>query len=165
MPRTPQDLALLLQQTVDAELPHLKALPESAAVVRPAGSDTWSPKEELGHLIDSAANNHIRFVRGALETEFRGAPYAQNAWVNMHDYQGLPWNTIVDFWHQYNTLLARLVSHIPEAQMDTQCFIGSSAPVTLRFVIEDYVLHLRHHIDRLLKRRNITAYPGAAATI
>jgi hypothetical protein len=27
----------------------------------------WSPKEELGHLLDSAANNHQRIVRAQLE--------------------------------------------------------------------------------------------------
>ena len=159
------ELSNLLQQTIDEELPHLRALPEIAAAQKPAGPDSWSPKEELGHLIDSAANNHIRFVRGAIESEYRGAAYAQNAWVNIHDYQGLPWITIVDFWFQYNTLLARLVSHIPEARMNTQCFIGTGPPVTLRFVIEDYILHMRHHIDHLLKRENITTYPSATTTI
>ena len=39
------------------------------------GPDSWSPRQELGHLIDSAANNHIRFVRAATEPEFSGPGY------------------------------------------------------------------------------------------
>jgi hypothetical protein len=40
--------------------------------------------------------------------------------------------------------------------------IGDSAPVTLRFLIEDYVLHMQHHLDHILRRDNLTQYPGAA---
>ena len=121
----------------------------------------WSPKEELGHLIDSAANNHIRFVRGALEAEFRGPGYAQDDWVRLHGYGDMPWETIVNVWFQYNTLLAILVKRIPEDRLATRCFIGAGPPVTLGFVIEDYILHMQHHIDQLLGREVVTQYPGA----
>ena len=54
----------------------------------------WSRKQELGHLVDSAANNHVRIVRAALEAEFRGAPYDQQGWVRTHGYQELPWPSL-----------------------------------------------------------------------
>ena len=85
----------------------------------------------------------------------------REAWVNTHGYAEMPWSTIVDFWYSYNSLLSGLVARIPEARLnDLQ--IGSSGPITLRFVIEDYVLHMQHHIDMLLGRSVITQYPGAA---
>jgi hypothetical protein len=154
-------LSFFLSQTIERELPALRALTdERASIARAPGK--WSAKEELGHLIDSAANNHIRFVRGALDTEFRGPGYAQEDWVRLHGYSGMPWETIVSFWFDYNTFLAGLVGRIPEDRLATPCFIGTHSAVTLQFVIEDYVLHQQHHIDQLLGRESITAYPGAA---
>ncbi len=78
-----------------------------AACVPKTGA--WSPKQELGHLIDSAANNHIRFVLASLEGEFRGAGYAQDTWVDAHGYQDFAWTELVDLWYSYNSLLAHLV--------------------------------------------------------
>src|SRR5271170_3577980 len=98
----------LFRETLDRELPELRALPDAAAAIRPGGENTWSPKEELGHLIDSAANNHVRFVQALIQPECRGSSYAQNAWVEAHGYQDMPWPAIVEFWFQYNTFLVRL---------------------------------------------------------
>jgi hypothetical protein len=155
------DLALCLSQTIEREHPHLRALPETRASV-PRAAGKWCPKEELGHLIDSAANNHLRFVRAAIETEFHGPGYAQDDWVRLHDYAAMPWAEIVSFWFGYNLFLTGVVKRIPENKLPTKCFIGSSPAVTLHFVIEDYILHMQHHIDQILGRAVITQYPGAA---
>ena len=80
----PRDLSQLLQRAIDRELPNLLAVPD--ATIRPGG---WSHKQELGHLIDSAANNHIRFVLASIDGEFRGQGYAQDKWVEAHGYQDL----------------------------------------------------------------------------
>jgi hypothetical protein len=156
------NLSLFLAETVDRELPNLQALTEERASI-PRGPGKWRPKEELGHLIDSAVNNHIRFVRGATEPEFRGAGYRQDDWVRMNGYSGMPWEPIVDFWSRYNILLAGLVDRIPEDRLSTLCFIGTSPAVTLGFVIEDYILHMQHHIDQILGRKVITQYPSAGS--
>jgi hypothetical protein len=156
-------LSALLRQAIDHEIGHLRTLSESAAQIHPAGPDSWSPKQELGHLIDSAANNHIRFVRAALDGVYRGPGYAQNDWVAIHGYALMPWETIVTAWHSYNTVLAVLIANIPQNKLAADCFIGSAdTPDTLAFIVEDYILHMRHHIDHLLQRQSITEYPGAA---
>jgi hypothetical protein len=160
------ELSLFLTLTIEGELPNLRALSEDGASV-PRGPGKWSPKEELGHLIDSASNNHLRFVGAATQPEFRGPTYAQNEWVRLHGYARMPWETVVNFWFQYNALLGRVVENIPEDALDRLCFIGHGIghqpPVTLRFLIGDYVFHMQHHIDLLLRRETITAYPGASA--
>ncbi len=120
---------------------------------------TWSRKEELGHLIDSAANNHIRFARGAFEPEFHGPTYVPDAWVAAHHYRDRDWAKMVAFWSQYNLFLAELVQSIPEAQLGIQCSVAGNPPVTLQFLIEDYIVHLRHHVDQILDRPNPTPYP------
>jgi hypothetical protein len=154
------DLSLDVTDVIERELSNLRKLIDEQASA-PRGPGKWCPKEELGHLIDSAANNHIRFVRGALEPQFEGPGYSQDDWVRLHGYRDMPWETIVDLWSQYNSLLAALIRNIPENRLKTLCFIGSNAPVTLGFLINDYVLHMQHHIDQLLCREVITQYPGA----
>jgi hypothetical protein len=155
------DLAAALEEALRAAIGPLEEITEAEAATKPA-SNRWSKKEELGHLIDSAANNHIRFVRAALEPDFRGTGYAQDDWVRLHGYREMRWLELLDFWERYNGLLAHLVQQIPEERLEALCTVGESPRVTLRFLIEDYVLHMRHHLDRILERETITQYPGAA---
>jgi hypothetical protein len=154
------ELAQLLQKAIDAELPHLQSITESEAAVK--APPAWSRKEELGHLIDSASNNHLRFVGAALEPEFHGRSYNQNGWVMLHGYQQQSWSDLVEFWSRYNSLLTHVIARIPESKLQTGCRVGDSAPVTLQFLIEDYVAHMQHHLDHILRRETITQYPGAA---
>ena len=156
----PQELANALQETIERETAPLCGITEKEAGMKPTPR-AWSKKEELGHLIDSASNNHVRFVHASLN-EFRGSGYEQDRWVDLHGYNEMPWSEIVGFWRQYNDFLAALVRRIPEGRLATPCVVGNSSPVTLRFLIEDYVLHMQHHLDHILQREKITAYPGAA---
>ena len=157
-----RDLSTSLAQLIRDELPLLEAVSDLNAGRRSGADSNWSPKEELGHLIDSAANNHVRFVHALTEPEFRGASYAQNEWVTAHRYQEMPWLAIVDFWHRYNNFIASLLARIPENKLQTLCFIDSDNGVSLDFLVSDYVLHMRHHLDHILSRENVTAYPAVA---
>ena len=156
-----QDLALLLRQRIEAESSLLRAIPDLVAADKLGPK--WSRKEELGHLIDSASNNHLRFVRAALEPQYSGPTYDQDASVLLHGYQEIPWPELLELWRRYNLLLADLICRIPAAKLSTPCAIGDHAAVTLKFLMEDYVLHLRHHVDHILRRDPITPYPGEAA--
>lgn len=158
--RMAAELSRRLAQAIERELLNLRALTDDqASLSREPGK--WCPKEELGHLIDSASNNHLRFVGGALEPQFRGPGYAQNEWVKLHGYSTMRWEKVVDFWAAYNNFLARLIERIPDSQLETECFIAAYRPVTLHFLIDDYILHMQHHLDQLLRREIITQYPGA----
>jgi hypothetical protein len=160
----PHHLALALREAVDREAVLLRAVAERDASVKPSPK-VWSKKEELGHLIDSATNNHVRFVRAVIEPGFRGLGYEQDAWVSLHGYQEMPWTEIIDFWQRYNYFLAGLVRRIPEDRLSASCVVGESVPVTLQFLIEDYTLHMQHHLDHILAREMITEYPGAAVGV
>jgi hypothetical protein len=161
----PAELAQSLEHAVALEAVNLSAFTDKQAAVRPAGADSWSPKEELGHLIDSAVNNHLRFVRASLDGEYSGPGYDQNGWVRAHGYHDWPWHTLIHIWRQHNAALVPVIKLIPEGRLAAPCAIGQAAPVTLRFVIEDYILHMQHHLDHILHREKITQYPGAAAGI
>jgi len=158
----PQDLARRLADSIARELPALRAIAEDQAGAKPARAGAWSRKQELGHLIDSATNNHVRFVRASLEPEFHGPSYDGDGWMALHGYGEHQWNTLLDFWERYNRLLVELVARIPAERLATHCFVGVSEQVTLGFLIEDYIAHMQHHLDHILGREKLTEYPGAA---
>ncbi len=112
-------------------------------------ADAWTRKQVLGHLIDSAINNHVRFVMAALDGEYTGPAYHAQGWVTMHDYANMLWSELLDLWKAHNSLLARVVRQIAEENLTAECRIGSDKPVTLRYVIEDYLHHLEEHISEI----------------
>ena len=130
-------------------LPRLQAITEAESSVRPA-EEKWSKKEILGHLVDSASNNHQRFVRAQLSAEIRLPEYDQEAWVRTQSYQTESWNDLVQLWKLYNLHLIHTAAKIPEEKLKSMCFIGDNPPVTLEFIITDYVRHLRHHLEQIV---------------
>ncbi len=121
---------------------------ETESVIRPA-SGRWSKKEILGHLIDSAANNHQRFVRAQAEPEFSFPGYAQEFWVDTQQYQQEPWQTLIGLWEGYNTHLLHVITLVPRERLKHRCNIGGAEPVTLEFLVTDYVAHLLHHLEQI----------------
>ena len=110
----------------------------------------WTRKQIVGHLLDSAANNRQRFVRAAAEGKYKGPKYAQDAWVAAHGYANQPWETLLGWWEAEHEILIVIVDRIPEDRLESSCVVGSDAPVTLQFLIEDYVRHQRWHLKQLL---------------
>src|SRR5580700_8958249 len=109
----------------------------------------WSRKEILGHLIDSAANNHQRFVRGQLERELITPSYAQKEWVETERFQDREWSDLIQFWLAYNRHLLHIMSHAAPDRLDSIIRIGENDAVSLEFVMIDYVSHMRHHLEQL----------------
>jgi DinB superfamily len=109
----------------------------------------WSKKEILGHLIDSAANNHQRFVRAQFE-DTPSITYAQDNWVSSQKYADEPAEYIIELWTSYNKHLSYLISIIPEDKLKNHCDIMQDKPVTLEWVITDYVRHLKYHLDQII---------------
>jgi hypothetical protein len=156
----PLALSRQLEDRIESDLPFLRAVSEEAAGRKPT-SGGWSPKEELGHLIDSAINNHTRFVTAGIGSEYRGPGYAQDEWVRLHGYSEVPWEKLVSWWFAQNQILVQLIARIPEEKLANLCHIGAHPVASLRFIIEDYGVHLQHHVDHLLSRPVITPYPQA----
>ena len=148
----PREYGERLRAAIERDLPKLRQVGESEASERP-GADNWSRKEELGHLIDSATNNHVRFVRTTLEAGYRGPSYDGAGWVRLQGYDKLPWVELVELWYRHNWLLAHLAGEIPEERINAWCEIGGEATGTLGFVIDDYVRHMQHHLDHILGRQ------------
>ena len=139
------DIGAALAQTVEAALPTLRAMSDTR-VEQPRAAGKWSPKQVIGHLIDSAANNHQRFVRAQEGDSYTGPGYTQDHWVAVQGYQDTAWEDLIALWRAYNHHLARVIERIPEARRSTALTIGSDPPRTLGFIASDYVRHLRHHL-------------------
>ena len=137
-----------LLSVVDAALPAVRAIAESVADT-PRAPGKWSPKQVIGHLIDSAANNHQRFVRGQEGGELTLPGYDQDHWVASQGYQDRAWQDVIRLWDAYNRHLAHVIARIPPDRRDVRCTIGAEPPVSLGFLAHDYVRHLRHHLGQL----------------
>jgi hypothetical protein len=109
----------------------------------------WTRKQIVGHLLDSAANNRQRFVRAATEGAYAGPKYAQDAWVAAHGYAEQDWETLLRWWQAEHEILAAVVDRIPEERLSAECVVGDDEPVTLRFLIEDYIVHQQWHFAQL----------------
>jgi hypothetical protein len=109
----------------------------------------WTRKQILGHLLDSATNNRQRFVRAAIDGSYAGPSYDQDAWLAAHGYAHLSWKTLVEWWKVENDILMGVVERIPEERMKALCTVGTDAPVTLRYLIENYTRHHFHHFEQL----------------
>ena len=132
--------------------------PEESA--RKTSPDKWSIKEILGHLIDSAANNHQRFVRAQLTDDLIFPGYEQEKWVNAQRYIDEPWSDMIQLWSSYNLHLVHVIAAIPEAtlmrarirhnldQIATRP-VDQKDPTTLDYFVRDYLVHLKHHLDQI----------------
>lgn len=137
-----------LSEAIENARPQLAAMSESQAAAK-MKPEKWSAKEIIGHLIDSAANNHQRFVRAQMGvTALQPYRYAQDQWVKVQQYQSADWQALVSLWYFYNTHLAHVIATMQAEFLDNELDVWDE-PATLRFVAEDYVRHLKHHLDQI----------------
>jgi len=134
-----------LRALIDEVPLRLRKLPPSQVELKPSPTN-WSPKEELGHLLDSAANNHQRIVRTQLEDKPKMPGYDGNAWVKLHRYQHRSWEEMVGIWRALNQQLLVAAEAVPDHDWSRTCTIADSQPLTLKFVFEDYIDHMLHHL-------------------
>lgn len=159
----PGDAPAYAHRLVDAvgrAAPVLLTFDDEATTRRPAPGK-WSPREIIGHLIDSASNNHQRFVRMRDRDDLVVDGYEQDDWVRAQRYQDSPWTELVVLWMTYNRHLARLMAATPAAARDRVRHahnlhlrayrpVSADRPATLGYFMNDYVDHLEHHLGQVL---------------
>jgi len=147
----PQNFAARLQKILSDDGTKLRAIPEADSGRRAGDRDGWSRKQELGHLIDSAVNNRIRFNVAALEGRYTGPTYDGNGWVDLGGYTEMPWTDIVETWTVLNRALAIGIQRIPKERLSASCKVGDHDPWSLESLIEDYIDHMQHHLEHILE--------------
>lgn len=141
---TPDRFAAVL--TAASERLRLLSPAEAASRPQPGA---WSKKEELGHLVDSAINNYARIIRVQRENAPALPGYQQDAWVERQGYQDRDWRKLIALWSALNEHMLAAAARIPSAALARTCTIAGSQPMTLEFVIEDYVDHMVHHLQHI----------------
>jgi hypothetical protein len=139
---------IVLRNLLDHVPDRLKQMPAEHVSRKPA-PHRWSPQEELGHLLDSAASNHQRIVRAQLDESPALPGYDGDGWVELHRYQKRAWRDLVVIWHSLNEQLLAAASAVPATGWHRTCTIAGSAPVTVAFVFEDYLHHMVHHLRHI----------------
>ena len=143
-----KELSEQLVCAIETAEPKLRKISEGEAA-KPILPGGWSRKQVLGHLIDSASNNHQRFVRAALQPSLDFPRYDQDGNVRLQAPQEADWSLLISLWVAYNRYLAHIIARLPAAKLETICRIGADEPVTLDFLAKDYVRHLLHHLNQI----------------
>lgn len=123
------------------------------------GPGKWTRLQVLGHLIDSAANNHQRFVRALAQPRLDWPGYDQMAHVAVQSYAAADPAVCLGLWTAYNRHISHVIRQITPAKASTRCSINGSPEMTLSDLTLDYVAHLEHHLKQLLEGRAI-GYSG-----
>jgi hypothetical protein len=127
---------------------------------RPPTPGKWCPREVIGHLIDSASNNHQRFVRAQFKDDLLFDGYEQDAWVSLQKYRDAPWDELIDLWRNFNLHIARIMQSAPYDErvrkrarhnLDEIAWqpVPRDEPATLDYFMSDYVGHLKHHLAQI----------------
>jgi hypothetical protein len=145
---TPAQVSAQLHAAIDDAMQLFAGVDETRTARRPEPGK-WCAREVLGHLIDSACNNHRRFVLGQGSDLKKIDGYRQDDWVGRQHYDRVPWRDLVALWSSYNRHLAHVIGCAPAATLGHSLESPAGPPVTLGFLMEDYVTHLRHHLDQL----------------
>ena len=111
--------------------------------------------------MDSAANNHQRFVRAQFKDDLVFPGYEQEEWVDIQHYQQESWPELIQLWKSFNLHIAHLDEHIPEGKLHKQCrdhslnkiawkLVSENEPATLEYMIVDYIGHMKNHLKQIL---------------
>lgn len=147
------------KQTIDSASQRLLQISETQSE-QPRAEEQWSSKQIIGHLIDSATNNHARFVVAQLKDDLIFPGYDQDGWVQVQHYQQASWAQLVELWRAYNLHLLHVMSHASAEKMNHRCTqhslqtiafetISESEAATLEYLMKDYVVHLKHHLNQV----------------
>lgn len=110
-----------------------------------------SIKQIIGHLIDSASNNHQRMVRLQYNQKLDFPDYRQDndRWIALQKYQDENWENLVQLWVFFNLHIAWIINQTDENHMSgfwTDC---DRTEVSLAQMIDGYYAHLLLHLNEI----------------
>ena len=146
-------LASDIENAVNEACQQLRKLPEETIEARPNPGD-WSVKEIVGHLVDSASNNHQRFVRLQVADGLIFPDYSQDndAWVSIQNYQKGHWDDLLALWRYFNLHLARVIRTVNERCIYHIWVLDEDTTITLGELMIDYLRHLKDHLQQIRER-------------
>ena len=139
-----------IEQKVNAAVEHWRDLPDKTLRFRPSENE-WSIKEITGHLIDSASNNHQRFIRLQLLEHLTFPDYGQDNihWVRIQNYQDRKWDELLGLWQHYNIQLAYIIRSVDLSCLSNVWQLDAQNRATLYELMIDYLRHLEVHLNQI----------------
>lgn len=146
-----KNVATELREIVTTYSTAFTALPEVEFSAKSV-PEKWSKKEIVGHLIDSAQNNLRRFIVTQYESTPPHIVYDQDFWVKSNDYQSMTSMDVIVLWMLVNYRICVVLDNMPEVNYSKQCNTGKGNEqlYTLEWLAQDYVKHLKHHINQIV---------------
>lgn len=143
-------LATEIESAVNTARQDLESLTGELIEARPK-SDEWSVKEVIGHLVDSASNNHQRFVRLQVSDGLNFPDYSRDneTWVSIQDYQNASWTDLLALWRYLNIHLAHVIRNVDGGCIDHVWVVDEDTTVSLSELMTDYLRHLQDHIEQI----------------
>lgn len=117
--------------------------------------DKWTLKEIIGHLIDSASNNHQRFIRFQLSEVLEFPDYRGSEWLRIQKHQNMKFSELLLLFYYYNKLLANIILNIDEKCLENKWNINwdeNSTFITFEKLIIHYVNHMKSHLTHFRER-------------
>jgi hypothetical protein len=143
-----EDAILRFEQLLDENVLYFPTIAPIILEERKPGK--WSKKEILGHLVDSAIHNLVRFTEiNYLEKPYQHRPYNQIDLVNLNQYQSMDINDLTILWFSINKQIIRIMKSVDEKALDYKIILSDESVIDLKFLMTDYVAHLEHHINQL----------------
>ncbi|MCB0489222.1 MAG: DinB family protein [Cyclobacteriaceae bacterium] len=121
----------------------------------------WSKKEVIGHLTDSGQNNLRRFIVGQYESTPPKIVYEQDFWVSANNYQSMKSKDVIELWRLVNLQICQVLNNMNPDNYSKTCDSGKMQPSvhSLEWLAEDYVKHLKHHINQIIAKSFDIVYP------
>ncbi len=137
-----------IEKLVSEWEPKLLALPENVITER-RNHQNRTIKQLIGHLLDSASNNHQRMVRLQYNDDLTFPDYTQDndLWIAIQDYQHSDWKNLVLLWKSFNLHIIHLIKSIDTSKLNNYWTDYEGAKVTLEDMIKGYPWHLNLHIN------------------
>lgn len=128
--------------------------------VRKSSPEKWSIKEIIGHLIDSASNNHQRFVRAQFSDDLVFPGYQQDDWISVQNYQNESWKNLIELWKSFNLHILHVMKTANESKRKQIRLkhnlhqlawktVPENEPATLEYFMLDYIGHFNHHLNQV----------------
>ncbi len=113
-------------------------------------------RQIVGHLVDSASNNHQRIVRLQYNAVLEFPDYRQDndRWIVLQDYETSDWQELTALWKYYNLHLMHVIRAVRTDALDNRWADFEGNEVTLREMIAGYLDHLNLHLGEIEKLIN-----------
>ncbi len=118
-------------------------------------ADKWSLKQIIGHLIDSASNNHQRFVRLQLADDVKFADYDKDQWLHVEKHNLVLFTDLFTLFLYLNRLLAHLIENMDPKVLAHKWIVNwdeNTKFMTLESLIDHYIEHLMYHVRHFEER-------------